>query len=278
MGTIQARYDASAARYRQWWEPVLAATALRVLDGDPPPSIDGSPARVLDLGTGAGQLAIEAVRRWPACLVTGLDVSSGMLGVATSQALDRLGSDDRPRLEFVAGDATKVPFADATFDLVVSSFVLQLVADRQTVLAEVVRVLRPGGRFGSVTWLATDETERFAPDEAFEEALDDIGYDGESEAEEARSGDFLSAEEAATELDRAGFTDVRTDATELVHPYERATYVDFLEQYAEREVFEDLGWRLRRRLRDATRARLARLPDEAFTWRAPVVEAHGRRG
>ena len=278
MGTIQDRYDASAGRYRQWWEPVLSTTALRVLAHDPPPTLDGSPARILDLGTGAGQLAIEAVRRWPTCLVTGLDVSSGMLGIAAREADHRLSSEDRARLELVAGDAAKVPFADATFDLVVSSFVLQLVADRQAVLAEVVRVLRPGGRFGSVTWLATDDTVRFAPDEAFEEALDDIGYDAESEAEEARSGDFLSADEAATELGRAGLSDVRADLTELVHPYDRAAYADFLEQYAEREVFEDLGWRRRRRLREATRARLARLPDEAFTWRVPVVEADGQHG
>ena len=278
MSTIQDRYDASSGRYRQWWEPVLSATALRVLDGGPLSPSDGPSARILDLGTGACQLAIEAVRRWPACLVTGLDVSSGMLGIAAREADDRLSSEDRARLELVAGDAARAPFADATFDLVVSSFVLQLVADRSAVLAEVVRLLRPGGRFGSVTWLATDETVRFAPDEAFEEALDDIGYDGESEAEEARSGDFLSADEAATEFGRAGFTDVRADPTELVHPYDRKTYADFLEQYAEREVFEDLGWRLRRRLREATRARLARLPDEAFTWRVPVVEAYGRRG
>ena len=278
MGTIQDRYDASADRYRQWWEPVLSATALRVLPDTPPPPQDGSAARILDLGTGAGQLAIEAVRRWPRCRVTGLDVSSGMLGVAAREADARLGPKDRPRLEFVSGDAAKVPFADASFDLVVSSFVLQLVDDRPAVLAEVVRVLRPGGRFASVTWMATGETEPFAPDEAFEDALDDIDYDdGEAEPEEARSGDFLSADEAANDLGRAGFVDVRADATELIYPYDRATYADFLEQYAEREVFDDLGWRQRRRLREATRSRLARLSDEAFTWRVPVVEAYGRR-
>jgi SAM-dependent methyltransferase len=277
MGTIQARYDASAARYRQWWEPVLAPTALRLLASEPAVPVDGLPARVLDLGTGAGLLAIEAVRRWPSAQVTGLDASSGMLGIAEREAEARLGPEERPRLEFVAGDAGRLAFADSSMDLVVSSYVLQLVADRRGVIAEVLRVLRPGGRFASMTWLAADGDERFAPDEAFEDALDDIDYEGESEAEEERSGDFLSAEEAATELGGAGFTDVRVEATELVHRYDPATYVDFLEEYAEREVFEELSASRRRQLREATRARLARLPAAAFTWRVPIVEAHARR-
>ncbi len=277
MGTIQARYDASAARYRRWWEPVLAPTALRVLDGESSVRPDGSAPRILDLGTGAGLLAIEAVRRWPAARVIGLDVSSGMLGVAGREADDGLGPDDRSRLEFVAGEAGRLPFDDATFDLVVSSFVLQLVADRRVVVAEVGRVLRPGGRFASVTWMAADDDAPFAPDEAFEDALDDIDYRDESEAEEERSGDYLSADEAAMELRDAGFADVVAEAIELIHPYDPSTYVDFLQEYAEREVFEDLTPRARRRLREATAARLERLPVEAFTWRVPVVQASGRR-
>ncbi len=279
MGTIQDRYDASAARYRQWWEPVLAPTALRLLDSEPARVEPASSPRVLDLGTGAGLLAIEAVRRWPHAAVTGLDASTGMLGIAEHTAADRLTAEERERLAFVAGDAARLPFPDASFDLVVSSFVLQLVADRATILAEVLRVLWPGGRFASVTWLAADEEERFAPDEAFEDALDDIDYDdGGAEAEEDRSGDFLSAEEAAVELSAAGFVDVQATAGQLVHPYDPATYLDFLAEYAELEVFEDLDAAGRRRLREATADRLGRLPESAFTWRVPIVEAHARRG
>ncbi len=277
MGTIQARYDASAARYRQWWEPVLAPTALRLLADAPPARADGAAPHVLDLGTGAGLLAIEATRRWRAVRVTGLDASSGMLGIAEREADGGLGPDERPRVDFVAGDAGRLPFDNGVFDLVVSSFVLQLVADRSAVVAEVRRVLRSGGRFASVTWMAADDEAPFAPDEAFEDALDDIDYRDDSEPEEERSGDYLSAEEAATELRDAGFEDVRAQAIELVHPYDPSTYAAFLEEYAEREVFEDLSPSGRRRLREATRSRLAKLPAEAFTWRVPVVEASGLR-
>lgn len=277
MTTIQARYDASAERYRRWWEPVLAPTALGLLDQIATEVGAGATGRVLDLGTGAGLLAIAAVRRWPSVRVVGLDASTGMLGVAAGEAEQRLDAGERDRMELVAGDAGRLPFPDSSFDLVLASFVLQLVADRGAVIREVRRVLRPGGRFGSVTWLVGDPDERFAPDEAFETTLDELDIDGEDEPEEARTGDFISAAAAAAQLRRSGFRDVRARTMILAHDHDPARYVDFLEQYAERELFEDLEADLRVRLRERTTARLARLPIEAFTWRAPVVRAVARR-
>jgi trans-aconitate methyltransferase len=84
--TIESRYDGSATAYRTWWEPVLAPTARELLDrleraAGPPIG------RVLDVGTGAGLLAIEAVRRWTMVEVTGLDGSAPMLVVAEAAGL-----------------------------------------------------------------------------------------------------------------------------------------------------------------------------------------------
>ena len=277
MGTIKARYDEAAARYETWWGPVLAPTATRLLDRYPPEALDGASPRILDLGTGTGVLALGALRRWPDARVSGLDASTGMLGIAAEQAGARLTPAERARLELVDGDAGRLPFPDGSFDLVLSSFVLQLVADRGATLREARRVLRPGGRLATVTWLVGREDDRFAPDEAFEDALDELDIDDEGEAEEARSGDFRSPAAAADQLRRAGFREVHAEGLELVHPYDPATYLGFLEEYAEREVFEDLEPDLRRRLRERTAARLARLDRDAFVWRAPVVEATGRR-
>ena len=190
MGTIKARYDAAAERYLTWWGPVLAPTATRLLDRYSPEARDGAgprDPRPRDRDRAPGD------RRRPslgAARVVGLDASTGMLGVAAAPADAQLATGERDRLELVSGDAGRLPFPDASFDLVLSSFVLQLVADRSTALREAWRVLRPGGHLATVTWLVGREDDRFAPDDAFEEALDELDIADEGDAEEARSGDF----------------------------------------------------------------------------------------
>ena len=77
-----------------------------------------------------------------------VDFSLGML---------RVGKQARPWLPFVAGDGTRLPFADATFDAVTISFGLRNVADPDAGLRELLRVTRPGGRlvvceFSHPTW------------------------------------------------------------------------------------------------------------------------------
>jgi SAM-dependent methyltransferase len=69
--------------------------------------------------------------------VTGLDINEGMLTVARRK---------EPRVEWREGAAEALPFADATFDAVVSQFGLMFFEDRPAALREMMRVLRPGGR------------------------------------------------------------------------------------------------------------------------------------
>ncbi|MGH2512051.1 MAG: class I SAM-dependent methyltransferase [Candidatus Limnocylindrales bacterium] len=291
MTTIEERYDASATAYRRWWEPVLAPAALELLerlerDGGEPTG------RLLDVGTGAGELAIAAARRWPRLEVHGLDGSAAMLTVAEAAAAETVeeaaeeglgprgrpaaGSAARPGIAWLRGHAERLPFDDASFDVVISSFVYQLVPRLSVALREALRVLRPGGRFGLVTWRVGDQ--RFGPDEAFEDALDDLDleFDGDA-AEEARAGDLASAGATATRLRRLGFRSVSADEAWLEHQYDPAGYLDFLEGYAERETFAGLEPAVRLQLRDLTAARLARLKAEDFRWRVPIVYARARR-
>jgi demethylmenaquinone methyltransferase / 2-methoxy-6-polyprenyl-1,4-benzoquinol methylase len=89
--------------------------------------------RVLDVGTGTGLLG-EAVRTThPTWTVIGVDFTLEMLRHSATQ------------LEMAAGDAVRLPFADAQFDAVVSGFVVRNLADIERGLREQVRVLRPGG-------------------------------------------------------------------------------------------------------------------------------------
>jgi SAM-dependent methyltransferase len=275
------RYDASAARYERWWAPVLAATAVGLLD-PVDEALDGGrgggqPARVLDLGAGTGTLTRAALRRWSGARVTALDASRGMLRVAEALADDELRPDERDRLDLVVASADRVPFPDGTFDLVVSSFVLQLVPDRFRVLHEIRRVLRPDGVLAYVTWLAAPRGERWLPDEAFDDAVADAGIEEDDVSEEERSGDVPSVEAAAAQARRAGFRDVTARERTLAYDWTAESYLDFLELYDEVELFSILSNGERARLRRAAQRRLGRLRPTDFEWRAPVVEVLGRR-
>ncbi|WP_424950806.1 class I SAM-dependent methyltransferase [Deinococcus sp.] len=95
----------------------------------------------LDVATGTGNTAF-AVAEF-AGRVTGLDVSPGML----AQARERAEREDVQNVVFLEGEAEKLPFPDASFDLVTSRHAPHHFRDVAVFLAEVRRVLRPGGRF-----------------------------------------------------------------------------------------------------------------------------------
>jgi ubiquinone/menaquinone biosynthesis C-methylase UbiE len=108
---------------------------------------------VLDVSCGPGEVLVQLASLAPTLRTTGVDVDAGMIGRATRKAsrLPRLRSGrevGRPR--FVVADVGELPFPDASFDLVVSSYAVHHWPDRHAGLAEVMRVLRPGGR--AIIW------------------------------------------------------------------------------------------------------------------------------
>lgn len=273
--TMAARYDRAAVRYQRWWAPVLRPSALSLLDVVAPWVRADGPTAALDVGSGTGVLAIEMVRRWPRIEVTAIDASGGMLDVARAEADRLLEPAERRRIRFEVALADRLPFEDERFDLVVSSFVFQLVPNRFRALREARRVLRPGGRLAYVTWLVHDD--RFRPDDALEAALDEVGIEPPADAEEDRSGDLPSPEAAVGQLRRAGFRDVRAWQSLLVHRWSAVEYLDFLEHYGEHDLFLGLEPSERAQLRLAIATRFAALSPDDFAWRAPIVTAVGRR-
>ena len=273
MSSIASRYDRNAEDYERYWAPVLDASARRLLDRIDPfvSRLDGR-ARVLDVGTGSGVLALDAVARWPHATVIGSDASSGMLAMARVRA-GRAGRpvDDR-NLRWLHAPADRLTLQDASIDVVVSSFVYQLVPDRAAAFREAFRVLRPGGRIALVTWL--DRGDDFPPAVEFDEAVYDVEIDEpEEEDEEARAGDFRSPRSAARELRDAGFERVSARAEMLEYAWTREDYLAFKRHYDERALFSWLDAATAERLITRVRERFADLPDEDFTWRAEVVSA-----
>jgi len=101
--------------------------------------------RLLDIGCGAGRHSVEAVRR--GADVVALDLSQDDLRKAAQGVAD-FGHADVPQpgsFAAVRGDARHIPFDDATFDRVIASEVMEHIEDDYAALAELVRVLRPGG-------------------------------------------------------------------------------------------------------------------------------------
>jgi ubiquinone/menaquinone biosynthesis C-methylase UbiE len=114
--------------------------------------------RVLDVGCGPGLLASGiAVAVGSSGAVHGIDLSESLLAAARAQCANQ------PWVELRHGDAMRLPYADATFDAAISTQVLEYVSDVDRALAELRRVLRPGGRavlvdtdWDSIVWHSRD--------------------------------------------------------------------------------------------------------------------------
>ena len=100
--------------------------------------------RVLDVAAGTGVSAIYLAQRF-GCRVTGIDLSEANVAAAQDAAA-RAGLDALTR--FVAGDAERLPFADADFDALICECAFCTFPDKPTAAREFARVLRPGGRVG----------------------------------------------------------------------------------------------------------------------------------
>jgi arsenite methyltransferase len=99
--------------------------------------------RVLDLGSGAGTDSLVAAQMvGPEGSVVGIDMTPEMLEKARASAAT-MGISN---VEFVEGEVERLPFADASFDVVISNGVIDLVPDKDAVFGELFRVLAPGGR------------------------------------------------------------------------------------------------------------------------------------
>ncbi|HWG18495.1 MAG TPA: class I SAM-dependent methyltransferase [Acidobacteriaceae bacterium] len=101
--------------------------------------------RVLDIATGTGNLAIPLARS--GCIVTGVDIAPNLLEQARARA-----AAEGLTAQFDEGDAEALPYADASFDAVVTMFGAMFAPRPELVASEIARVLKPGGLLGMANW------------------------------------------------------------------------------------------------------------------------------
>lgn len=153
---------------------------------------------VLDLGSGGGiDVLLSAKRVGPTGKVYGLDMTDEMLALARENQR-KAGVDN---VEFLKGEIEKIPLPDNTVDVLISNCVINLSADKDRVLAEAFRVLKPGGRF----------------------AVSDVVVRGEVPAAIRRNVELwigcvagaLEEEEYRAKLGKVGFEDIDLEPTRI---------------------------------------------------------------
>jgi SAM-dependent methyltransferase len=104
-----------------------------------------SGSRVLDVAAGNGNATLAAARRW--CDVTSTDYVASLLEAGRARA-----EAEGHKIHFQEADAENLPFADASFDVVMSTFGVMFTANHEKAASELARACRPGGKIGMANW------------------------------------------------------------------------------------------------------------------------------
>ena len=123
----------------------------RTLEG-----VDLRARSVLDIGCGIGGITVDLVRRHGAARVVGIDVEEPVCNHAAMRVA-RAGLDEQISIELVAPGP--LPFDDATFDVVFSKDSIVHISDKESLCADVFRVLAPGGWFVASDWLIAHDDD-----------------------------------------------------------------------------------------------------------------------
>jgi len=139
-GEAAGAYDEVAAVYDDFarvWDQQIAAPTLRHVNHLIEERVKPG-ALVLDAGAGTGERTLALLEHSQPGKVIALDASAAMLDVARSKIHD-------PRVSFIQGDVRHLPIADNTFDVVVCTWVIEIMEDPRAVVQEFIQVIKPAG-------------------------------------------------------------------------------------------------------------------------------------
>ncbi|HEX2150466.1 MAG TPA: methyltransferase domain-containing protein [Stellaceae bacterium] len=137
------------ARQQSAWSSgdyAVVGTTLQIVGEQLCEALDLRPgSKVLDVAAGNGNATLAAARRW--CEVTSTDYVPALLRRARERA-----AAEGLSVEFREADAEALPFPDASFNVVISTFGVMFTPDQDKAAAELLRVCRPGGKIGLASW------------------------------------------------------------------------------------------------------------------------------
>ena len=151
ISTSSPAVDLAAVKTRQQaaWSAgnyAVVGTTLQIVGENLCEALDlRSGAHVLDVAAGNGNATLAAARRW--CDVTSTDYVSSLLESGRARALA-----EGHTIEFQEADAENLPFSDASFDAVMSTFGVMFTPNQDKAASELARVCKPGGRIGLANW------------------------------------------------------------------------------------------------------------------------------
>jgi SAM-dependent methyltransferase len=239
------------------FDPLL--DAVRVVPG----------TRLLDVATGPGHLPARAAER--GAVPVGVDVADAMVTRARELY---------PTLEFHRGDAEALPFADAEFDAVTANFLLPHLARPERAMAELVRVLAPGGQLALATWDVPSRARLFG---FFLEAFSEVGA--------APPPDLPTGPDVFRFADDAAFTELLTTAglrgvevSPIGFDYKTATFDEYWQALQEGTVrmsslLHGQSRETRERIRNALKRKFDahHAPTDTITLPVAVKLAAGRK-
>ena len=180
-------YTATALGYRDLWAPVLEPASVRLLTDLPLQAA----WRVVDIGTGVGNLLPHLGRAAPHARIVGVDRSLGMVALSSR------------KWPTAVADVCALPLRTGAYDVAVLAFMLFHLSDPLAALREVRRVLRTDGTIGLSTWGVASS---FRADEIWDEELEAAG--APSDQPLSGRGRTDTAKKVRSLLEEAGFGDV----------------------------------------------------------------------